>query len=98
MPHGNSFNPPETRRIRRLQRNQAREEQAAQIEDRNLRRHDEVEERTAKVPELEQNVKKCQESVRPNGTATKDRLAGFETQLREAQAQLQEWRRSCRRW
>jgi predicted nucleic acid-binding Zn-ribbon protein len=63
-------------------------EQAAKLEDEILNAMGETEERTAKLPELEQNVQKAKQDFAAWQAGSKDRLAGFETQLREAQAQL----------
>ncbi len=65
-------------------------EQVSTLEDEILAALGDTEERTAKLPELEQNVKKSKQEFTEWEASTKDRLAGFETQLREAQAQLQE--------
>jgi uncharacterized protein len=63
-------------------------EQAAKIEDEILSAMSETEEFTVKLPELEQNVRKAKQEFAEWQAGSKDRLAGFETQLREAQAQL----------
>jgi predicted nucleic acid-binding Zn-ribbon protein len=64
-------------------------EQIGKIEDEILNVMSETEERTAKLPELEQNVQQAKQEFVAWQAGSKDRVAGFETQLREAQTQLQ---------
>jgi predicted nucleic acid-binding Zn-ribbon protein len=63
-------------------------EQAAKLEDEILAAITETEERTAQLPLLEQNVQKAKKEFAEWEAGAKDRLANFETQLAEAQAQL----------
>jgi predicted nucleic acid-binding Zn-ribbon protein len=64
-------------------------EQAAKLEDDILAAMGETEERTAKLPELEQYVQKAKQEFAAWQAGAKDRLANFEAQLREAEKQLQ---------
>jgi predicted nucleic acid-binding Zn-ribbon protein len=62
--------------------------QAAKLEDEILALMSETEERTAKLPELEQNVKKAKQEFEAWQAGAKDRQAAFEAQLRDAETQL----------
>ncbi len=60
------------------------------LEDEILNAMTEMEERTAKQPELEQNVQKAKKDFADWNAGAKERQASFEKQLQEAQAQLKE--------
>ena len=60
------------------------------LEDEILNAMGEVEERTAKLPELDQNVQKVKKEFAEWEAGANDRKAGYEKQLSEAQTQLRE--------